>query len=162
MMMSSIKVEVRSVGDVGCNTLGRFNRSTGSTRVLVRKELRIDRRMIYRQGYIRMVYVEDCWVLVAVWLNGPSDGDTTVIYGLHNVVSGIRSTFLVHIVLCGETTIFQLPEILPVPLSTRTGLQLPYNESELFVGVILLVVENAKVFFHKEQMRTTRSSESRI
>ena len=55
-MMSSIKVEVRSVGDVGWNTLGRFNRSTGSTRVLVLKELRID-RMIYRQGYIRMVYV---------------------------------------------------------------------------------------------------------
>ena len=48
MMMSSIKVGVRSVGDVGCNTLRRFNRSTGSTRVLVLvlKELRIDRRMI--------------------------------------------------------------------------------------------------------------------
>ena len=95
-------------------------------------------------------------------MNGPSDGDTTVIYGLHNVVSGIRSTFIVHVVHCGETTIFQLPEILPFPLSTGTGPQLPYNESELFVGVILLVVENAKVFFYKEQMRTTRSSESRI
>ena len=93
-----------------------------------------------------MVYVEDCSVgFGCSWLNGPSDGDTTVIYGLRNVVSGIRSTFIVHVVLCGETTIFQLPEILPVPLSTRTGLQLPNNASELFVGVILWAVENAKV-----------------
>ena len=55
------------------------------------------------------------------WLNGPSDGDTTVIYGLRNVVSGIRSTSIVRYTLSFVelTTIFQLlPEILSVPLST--------------------------------------------
>ena len=69
-----------------------------------------------------MVYVEDCSVgFGCSWLNGPSDGDTTVIYGLRNVVSGIRSTSIVRYTLSFVelTTIFQLlPEILSVPLST--------------------------------------------